>query len=65
MANKKRTKGQTTIYKTLQKTKDRVTRTPLKTGDEIMCFGRVSSLCFTSGTNRVTLVTKGLGSAYD
>ena len=26
------------IYKT-QKTKDRLTRTPLKTGDELMCSG--------------------------
>ena len=33
-----------------QKTKDRVTRTPLKTG-------RVNSSCSTSGTRRVTLVT--------
>jgi hypothetical protein len=28
------------------KTKDRVTRTPLKTGGELMCFGRVSSSPF-------------------
>jgi len=34
MAKRKRTKGQTTIYKTKRthKTKDRVTRIPLKTG---------------------------------
>ena len=32
------------------KTKDRVTRTPLKTGGELKCFGRVSSSCYTSGT---------------
>ena len=31
MVKRKRTKGQTTIYKTY-KTKDRVTRTPLNTG---------------------------------
>ena len=31
MAKRKSTKGQTTIYKTSHKTKDRVTRTPLKT----------------------------------
>ena len=30
------------------KTKDRVTRTPLKTGDELRCSGRVSSSCSTS-----------------
>ena len=35
------------------KTKDRVTRTPLKTGSEVRCTGRVSS----SGTGRVNLVT--------
>jgi hypothetical protein len=27
------------------KTKDRVTRTPLKTGDALMCSGRVNSSC--------------------
>ena len=37
MAKRKSTKGQTTIYKT----KDRVTRTPLKTGGELRCSGRV------------------------
>jgi hypothetical protein len=31
------------------KTKERVTRTPLKTGGELMCSGRVSSSCSTSG----------------
>ena len=39
------------------KTKDRVTRTPLKTGVELMCSGRVRSSCSTSGTRRVNLVT--------
>jgi len=38
MAKRKSTKGQTTIYKTY---KDRVTRTPLKTGCELRCSGRV------------------------
>jgi hypothetical protein len=38
-------------------TKDRVTRTPLKTGGELMCSGRVSSSCSTSNTRRVNLVT--------
>jgi hypothetical protein len=32
------------------KTKDRVTRTPLKTGGELMWYGSVSSSCSTSGT---------------
>jgi hypothetical protein len=39
------------------KTKDRVTRTPLKTGGELRCSGRVSSSCSTSGTRRINLVT--------
>jgi hypothetical protein len=39
------------------KTKDRVTRTPLKTGDELSCFRRVSSSCSNSGTRRINLVT--------
>jgi hypothetical protein len=40
-----------------QKTKDRATRTPLKTMGELMCSRRVSSFCSTSGTRRATLVT--------
>jgi hypothetical protein len=39
------------------KTKDRVTRTPLNTGGELRCFGRVSISCSTNGTRRVNLVT--------
>jgi hypothetical protein len=39
------------------KTKDRVTRTPLKTGDELSYSGRVSSFFSTSDTQRVILVT--------
>jgi hypothetical protein len=39
------------------KTKDRVTRTPLKTWGELSCSGRLSSSCSTSGTRRVNLVT--------
>jgi hypothetical protein len=39
------------------KTKDRVTRTPLKTGGELGCSGRVGSSCSTNGTRRVNLVT--------
>ena len=39
--------------------KDRViiTRTPLKTGGELRCPGRVSSTCSTCGTRRIILVT--------
>ena len=39
------------------KTKDRVTRTPWKTGGELRRSGRISSSCSTSGTRRVNLVT--------
>jgi hypothetical protein len=39
------------------KTKGRVTQTPLKTGGELRCSGRVRSSCSTSGTRRVNLVT--------
>jgi hypothetical protein len=39
------------------KTKDRVTQTPLKTGGELMCSGRVNCSCSTSDTHRVNLVT--------
>ena len=51
---KKKDKQRSTKH--THKTKDRVTRTPLKTGGERRCPGRVSSFCFTSGTRRVTLV---------
>jgi hypothetical protein len=39
------------------KTKDQVTRTPLKIGGEFICSERVSSSCSASGTRRVNLVT--------
>jgi hypothetical protein len=39
------------------KTKDRVTRTSLKTGCELRCSGWVSSSCSIRGTRRVNLVT--------
>ena len=39
------------------KTKDRVTRTPLKPGDDLSCPGWLSSSFSTSGTRRVNLVT--------
>ena len=37
------------------KTKDRVTRTPLKIGGELMCSGRVNSSCSTSDTRRASV----------
>ena len=58
MAKRKSTKEQTTINKHTYKTKDRVTRTPLKTGGELISSGRVSSSCSTSDTRRLNLVTK-------
>ena len=50
--------GQTTSTKHTHKTKDRVTRTPLKTEGELRWSGKVSSSCSTSGTRRVNLVKK-------
>jgi hypothetical protein len=44
------------IEKHTHKTKDRVTQTPLKTGGELRCSGRVSSYCSTSDTRPVKLV---------
>ena len=46
------------LQNTTQKTKDRATRTPLKTGGELMMWsGKVSSSCSTSVTRRVAPVT--------
>jgi len=42
---------------TTHKTKDRVTGTTLKTGDELICSGRLRSSCSSSDTCRVNLVT--------
>jgi hypothetical protein len=56
MADRTSTKGQRSTEHT-HKTKDRVTRTPLKIGGELRCLGRVSSSCSISGTRRVNLVT--------
>jgi hypothetical protein len=39
-----------------QNTKDRVTRSTLKTGGELVCSGRVSCSCPTSGTCHIILV---------
>jgi hypothetical protein len=44
---------------TTQKTKDRVTRTPIKTGGELRCSGRVGSSCSTSYNRRATLAKAG------
>ena len=52
----KSTKEQKTVNKIhTYKAKARVTRTPLKTGGELRCSGRVGSSCFTSGTLRASI----------
>ena len=43
------------------KTKDGVTRTPLKPGGELRGSGRVNSSCSSSGTRRVNLVSHEWG----
>ena len=45
------------LQNTTQKTKDRVTRTSLKTGEELRCSGRVGISFSTNGIHHVTLVT--------
>jgi hypothetical protein len=57
MAKTKVQKNKQRSKKHTYKTKDRVTRTPVKTEGELMCSGRVSRSCSTSGTRRVNLVT--------
>jgi hypothetical protein len=52
--NKQKDKPRSTKH--TYKTKDRVTRTPLKTGSELRCPGMVGSSCSTSGTRHVSLV---------
>ena len=54
MKKSKRTNNN--LQKITHKTKDRVTRTTLKTGGELRCHERVSSSCSTSGTRRVNQV---------
>ena len=63
--NEKVQKDKQRSTKHTHKTKYRVTRTPLKTGGKLRCFGRVSSSCSTSGTRRVNLVTNPLISHYE
>jgi hypothetical protein len=46
-----------TSYPSGEAEQDRVTRTPLKAGGELMCSERVGSSCSTSDTRRVNLVT--------
>ena len=60
MAKRKRTKGQTTTYKTLHRKQKIEQRKPIKTQGELMCPGSVSSSCSTNGTRRVTLLVISL-----
>jgi hypothetical protein len=57
MAKRKVQKNKQRSTKHTHKTKDRETRTPLKTGNELRYSGRVSRSCSTRGTRRVNLVT--------
>jgi hypothetical protein len=70
MAKEKVQKDKQRSTKHTHKTKDRVTRTPLKTGGEVRWSGRVSSSCSTSGTCRYkpgdkSWMRKGPVSVYD
>jgi hypothetical protein len=56
MAKRKVQKDKQRSTKHTYKTKDRVTRTPLKTEGELGYSGRVNSSCSTSDTRRVHLV---------
>jgi len=55
MTNRKGTNNY--LQNITHETKDRVTRIPLKTGDERRCSERASSSCSTCGTRRFTLIT--------
>ena len=53
---KKEERTQNDLQNTTQKTKGRVTLTPVNIGSEFMCSGKVSSVCSTSDTCRDRLV---------
>jgi hypothetical protein len=56
MAKKKKDKRTNNdLLNITQKTKDRATRSPIKTGGELGCPERVSRSCSTSDTRRVTV----------
>jgi hypothetical protein len=57
MAKEKGQKDKQQYTKHTYSTKYRVTRTPLKTGGELVYSGMVSSYCATNDTSRVNLVT--------
>jgi len=49
------------LQSTTKKSKDRATRTPLKTRGEHRCSGRVRTSCFSSDTRRATLLINDKG----
>ena len=53
----KRKRTNNDLQNITHKTKERATRTPLKTGDELRWSRWVSNSCSTGGTRHVTLVT--------
>ena len=53
MAKRKRTNNY--LQNITLKTKERSTRTPIKTRSELLCCGMVSSSCLTCDTRRVTV----------
>ena len=53
----KRKKTNNDLQNSTHKANDQDTRTPLKTGGELRCPGRVGSSCSASGTRCVNLVT--------
>jgi hypothetical protein len=63
MAKQKKDKQRSTKH--TYKAKDRVTRTPLKTGGELRCSESVSSSCSTSDTGRVNLCTNPVMSSHE
>jgi hypothetical protein len=54
---RKKTTGQTTIYKTTHRKPKIKNTNPIKTGSIHWCCGRVSSSCFTYRTRRIILVS--------
>jgi hypothetical protein len=65
MTERKLQKDKQRSTKHTHKTRDRVTRTPLKTGDELRCSERISSSCSTSGNRCVNLVTKLANTSHE
>jgi hypothetical protein len=54
MAKRKRTRGQTTIYKTYTWNEKSSNTNPLKTGGELRCSRKVTNSCSTNRIRRAT-----------